>query len=171
MGKFMQSRNVGLATRILAIPTKRTDHKIVLSLSRNEIDAILAVPDLKQWQGKRDHILFSTLYNTGARVSEITNLKREHIQFGDNSFVHILGKGRKERDVPIWKKTAINLKRWLSELDQSISFVFPNARGKQLSRNGVNFLLKKMVEQAKTNCPSLNGKKYHLILCVTMFPS
>ncbi|NQY74866.1 MAG: site-specific integrase, partial [Candidatus Margulisbacteria bacterium] len=121
--------NIALATRVLAIPTKRTSHRIVSSLSRDEIDALLATPDLKQWQGRRDHALFSTLYNTGARVSEIICLQRDQVQFGESSFIHLLGKGRKERDVPIWKETAINLKRWFREHDESTMIAFPSARG------------------------------------------
>jgi len=66
----------GLATRVLAIPAKRTDRRLVQSLSRAEVDAVLAAPDRSQWLGRRDHALLLTLYNTGARVSEITALQQ-----------------------------------------------------------------------------------------------
>lgn len=152
-------QSVDLATRVLAIPTKRTDHRIITSLSKKEIDALLAVPDLKQWQGRRDHALFSTLYNTGARVSEIIKLQKAHVKFGDVSYVNLFGKGRKERTVPIWPNTAKNLKRWIAELDESTPILFPSARGNSLTRNGVSFLLGRLVERALKKCPSLSGKK------------
>lgn len=151
--------NVALASSVLAIPTKRTNHKIISSLTRVEIDSILAAIDLKEWKGRRDHALFLTLYNTGARVSEIIRLRKNQIQFGESSFVHLLGKGRKERDIPIWKETADYLKRWFREVDGETSIAFPSARGKQLSRNGVNYLLKQIVDLAKVGCPTIGNKK------------
>ena len=74
------------------------------------------------------------------------------------SFIHIFGKGRKERDIPIWKNTAKTLSRWFRELEDQTQFAFPNARGGQLSRNGVNYLLKQVVDEAIKTCPSLKGK-------------
>ena len=92
--------SIGLATRVLAIPVKREDKKLIGYLTRPEIQALLAAPDRSQWAGQRDHALFSTLYNSGARVSEIIALKRHHICFGATTFLQLTGKGRKERTVP-----------------------------------------------------------------------
>src|SRR5919205_1773898 len=64
--------SIGIATRVLAIPVKREDKKLVGYLIREEIDAILAVPDRTEWSGRRDHALLLTMYNSGARVSEMT---------------------------------------------------------------------------------------------------
>ncbi len=151
---------VGMATRILAIPVKRTDRRLVPSLTREEIDALLAAPDQAHWQGRRDHALLLTLYNTGARVSEITALHRDHVQFGSSTFVHLFGKGRKRRDVPLWPKTAHVLKLWFRELESnSTPLAFPSARGQRLSRNGVDYILKQAAAHA--NCPSLNRKRIH----------
>lgn len=151
---------VGMATRILAIPVKRTDRRLVQSLTREEMDALLAAPDQRHWQGRRDHALLLTLYNTGARVSEITALRRDHVQFGSSNIVHLVGKGRKERDVPLWSKTARTLKEWFRELENSSTpLAFPSARGQRLSRNGVDYVLKKAV--ARAHCPSLSSKRIH----------
>jgi site-specific recombinase XerD len=70
-------------------------------LTRKEMDALLNAHELSQWAGRRDHALLLTLYNTGARVSEITGLQRSQVQFGSKSFVQFKGKGRKERAVPL----------------------------------------------------------------------
>jgi integrase/recombinase XerD len=151
---------VGTATRILAIPVKRTDRRLVQSFTRDEMDALLAAPDQQQWQGRRDHALLLTLYNTGARVSEITALRQGQVELGSSSVVHLLGKGRKERDVPLWPKTARILKTWFRELaSSSSSIAFPSARGLPLSRNGIDYLLKRAA--ARATCSSLHGKRIH----------
>jgi site-specific recombinase XerD len=151
---------VGTATQIMAIPVKRTDRRLVQSLTREEIDALLAAPDQANWQGRRDHALLLTLYNTGARVSEITSLHRDHVQFGVSTCVHLFGKGRKQRDVPLWPKTARALKCWFRELEGTpTSLAFPSARGQRLSRNGVDYILKRAAADAA--CPTLSTKRIH----------
>jgi integrase/recombinase XerD len=77
--------SVGVATRVLAIPLKRTDHHLVGYLTRPEVDAILAANQLTEWSGRRDYALLLSLYNTGARVSEIISLQRSHFSFGVKS--------------------------------------------------------------------------------------
>jgi site-specific recombinase XerD len=152
--------SVGLATRIMAIPLKRTDKKLVQALDREEMEAILAAPDLKQWQGRRDHALLLTMYNSGARVCEITSLERDQVEFGVSTFLKLHGKGRKERTVPLWTKTARALQVWFHELeDGPHQIAFPNARGRSLSRDGVDYILQQAVSAASRSCPSLVGKK------------
>ena len=152
--------SVGVATRVLAIPLKRTDQHLVGYLTRPEVDAILAANQLTEWSGRRDHALLLSLYNTGARVSEIISLQRSHFSFGVKSFVQFKGKGRKERSVPLWHSTAKALQAWFRELDDSSSAVaFPNARGSSLTRDGVNYILQQAVERAFVSCPSLKNKR------------
>ena len=160
--------SVGVATRVLSIPVKRTDKRLVRYLTRTEIDAMLAAHDLAAWAGRRDHALLVTLYNTGARVSVITGLQRKDVKFGIKSFVQFTGKGRKERAVPLWPTTARTLRAWLQELEQDQRYstaAFPNARGKALSRHGVDYLLQECVQRAVMKCPSLADKTIspHLI--------
>jgi integrase/recombinase XerD len=66
---------------VLAIPGKRADKKLIGSLTRPEVEALLAAPDRSTWGGRRDYALLLTLYNSGARVSEVTTLQREQICF------------------------------------------------------------------------------------------
>ena len=158
--------SVHLVTRVLAIPVKRPDRQLVGYLTRPEMDALLAVPDRSRWSGQRDYTLLLTLYNSGARVSEIAALQRSQIHFGSTSFVQFLGKGRKERSVPLWPRTARALKAWLNAWSgPSESPVFPNARGGPLSRDGVDYILRGAVQEAKAACPSLATKRVssHLI--------
>jgi integrase/recombinase XerD len=151
--------SIGIATRVLAIPVKREDKKLIGHLTRAEIQALLDAPDRACWIGRRDHALLLTLYNSGARVSEITSLTCNQVSFGASTFVQLTGKGRKERTVPLWPETRQVLKVWFNELgDKSKGIAFPSARGKPLSRDGVDYLLKQAVQRALPTRPSLATK-------------
>jgi integrase/recombinase XerD len=150
---------VDLVTRILAIPVKRQDKKLIGYLTREEIEAILTAPDRSTWVGRRDHALLLTMYNSGARVSEMTALRCAQVAVGVSTFVHLHGKGRKDRAIPLWPQTSRVLQDWFRErgADQG-PMAFPNARGQPLSRHGVNYLLHQAVTKAMTSCPSLQNK-------------
>jgi integrase/recombinase XerD len=151
--------SLGLVTRVLAIPMKREDHKLIGYLTRTEIQALLAAPNQSTWSGRRDHALLLTLYNSGARVSEVITLKRAQVCFGASTFVQLIGKGRKERTIPLWPNTAQVMKAWFAELgDDTGPLAFPNARGKALSREGVDYRLQHAIQQALPACPSLATK-------------
>jgi integrase/recombinase XerD len=152
--------SVGVATRVLAIPLKRIDQHLVGYLTRPEVDAILAANNLTEWTGRRGHALLLSLYNTGARVSEIISLRRSDFSFSVKSFVQFKGKGRKERAVPLWQSTARALQAWFWELEENSSAIaFPNTRGSSLTRDGVNYILQQAVERAAVTCPSLKNKR------------
>jgi len=150
----------GLATSVRAVPTKRTDHRLICSLSKTEMQAILDAPDLKKPLGRRDHALLLTMYNSGARVSEIMTMDAKQLEFGArSSYVHLHGKGRKERTVPLWPKTADALRKWIREQDKPTDMpLFANYRGEELTRNGVDVILQKAVNLAAQSCPSLKAK-------------
>jgi integrase/recombinase XerD len=93
--------SLGVVTRVLAMPMKREDRKLIAYLTRAEMQALLAAPDPSTWSGRRDYALLLTLYNSGARISEVTALKRAQVHFGPRTFVQLTGKGRKERTVPL----------------------------------------------------------------------
>jgi len=147
-------------TRVLAIPTKRASRRLVGFLCREEMDALLAAPDRTTWAGRRDHALLLVMYNTGARVSEVAALRHTHIHFGVTTAVHIHGKGRKERAVPLWGRTARILQEWFRELgDGQDGWAFPNAHGGRLSRHGINYLLNEAVETGRASCKTLTAKR------------
>src|SRR5712692_8322436 len=141
--------SVVIATRVLAIPLKREDKKLVGYLTREEMEALLAAPERSHWVGRRDYALLLTMYNSGARVSEMTTLRRRQVCFGASTFLHLHGKGRKDRTVPLWPHTSRVLQAWLQEVGpQDDQMVFPNARGTPLSRHGVMYLLQQVVHKA-----------------------
>jgi integrase/recombinase XerD len=156
---FRDPTSVNHAARVLAIPVKRTDRQLVKALTRPEMEAILAAPNLDQWSGRRDHALLLALYNSGARVSEIMEAEQSQFCFGAQSFLHLYGKGRKERTVPLWTKTARALQSWFRELSgRQTSLAFVSARGKKLTRNGVDYILQQALDRAVNACPSLREK-------------
>lgn len=151
--------SLGQASSILAIPTKKTEKRLVHFLSREEIDAILDAPDLTQFSGRRDRALLLTMYNTGARASEVLNLKQSQIIFDKCSFIQLHGKGRKERTIPLWSNTTAVLRGWKGELAAlRTELLFPSAAGDQLTRNGLDYILQRAVKRASPNCPSLAQK-------------
>lgn len=146
--------------RVLAIPDKRTDRFVFEYLEKREIEALLATQDMKTWTGQRDHIMLLTLYNTGARVSEIAKLQVKDIDLNRQQAIHLHGKGRKERIIPLWHQTITELKKWLVNLpDSPDTPLFPNRNGSQISRFGIRQRLDCTVSKAITACPSLKGKK------------
>ena len=152
--------SVDLTSRVLAIPCKRAPRRQVHYLTRPEMDAILTACDRSTHGGRRDHILLLTLYNTGARVSELVALRRSHVRFGAATVVQLLGKGRKERAVPLWARTGRCLRQWFDEEGEAEpDYAFRNARGDRLTRQGVTHLLDQACQRARQRCPSLAAKR------------
>lgn len=146
--------------QVLAIPMKRFERPPIEYLSRDEVDAILTAVDCATWSGRRDLAMFGTLYNTGARVSELTAITVADVCLGSCATVRLHGKGRKDRSVPLWKDTVRQLKRWLKEYRGGESSpLFPGATGGHLTRSGVEYRLKRLVVAASATCPSLKGRK------------
>jgi len=149
-----------IVQRVLAIPAKRHDRPLLGYLSRAEMDAILRAPDGDTWSGRRDRALFATLYNTGARISEAIGLRATDIDAeSPTAAVHLRGKGRKERRVPLWKTTARLLRTWLNENSGPPERpIFPNERGQPLSRSGAAQRLHLAVDAASASHPSLRKR-------------
>lgn len=149
-----------IAQRVLAISTKRFDRPALEFLTRQEIEAVLDSPDHATWNGLRDAVLFAVLYNTGARVSEVTGLRVGNVLLDRASALHLHGKGRKERVIPLWKSTAAQLRAWFQHIDRSPEApVFPNRAGKPMSRSGVEHRLRVAIAKAAQQCPSLQGRR------------
>ncbi len=149
---------LSLAQRVLAIPMKRFDRNAVSHLTREQMQAILDAPGATTLAGRRDRLLLLLLYNTGARVSEIANLQVQDVRLESSSCVHILGKGRKKRSVPLWQETAKLLRQWLRRAKVTPeSPLLPNARGAFISRSGVAQRLRLAVARASAKDPALKS--------------
>lgn len=157
---FRAPEHAGVATRVMAIPSKRFDRRLVGYLTRQEVEAVIAAPDTTTWAGRRDHALLLTLYNTGARVSEVASLRREQIRFAvTTAAVHLEGKGRKERAVPLWAKTTRVLREWMRSPCDARTPVFPSARGAHLTRDGIDYILRQAVARASERQSTLGSKR------------
>jgi site-specific recombinase XerD len=147
-----------VATRVLAISAKRFNRPVLGYLTREQITAVLAAPGHDTRSARRDTALLATAYNTGARVSELTGLRGHDVLLDRDTAVHLHGKGRKERAIPLWKNTARQLRVWLNELHPAPdSPLFPNRYGQPLTRSGVRNRLDRAVAEAAKQCPSLRG--------------
>jgi integrase/recombinase XerD len=148
-----------VTARVLAIPAKRFDRPVLGYLSREQVAAILAAPDQRTWTGRRDAVLLATAYNTGARVSELTAMQVRDVLLDRQTAVHLHGKGRKQRVIPLWKTTAAQLRAWLGQTSAAPAApVFPNRAGTPMTRSGVRDRLDRAVTAAGQHCPSLRGQ-------------
>jgi integrase/recombinase XerD len=151
--------HAALIARVLAIPSKRHDHATVSFLTRPEIEALLAAPDLTTWHGRRDHALLLVATQTGLRVSELTSLTIADVHLGPGAHVYCRGKGRKERCTPLTTQTVKTVRPWLAERGgNGPDPLFCTRRGAQLSRDAAERLIAKYVAIAASNCPSLQAK-------------
>jgi len=150
----------GLIQRVLAIPSKRHERRLVGFLARAEIDALLTMPNRDSWRGRRDHALLLLAVQTGLRLSEITALRQQDVVLGRAAHVRCVGKGRKERCTPIVKSTAAVLAEWIREQGPgSTQILFPNAQGGRLSSDAVQCLVYKYAAAAARTCPTLKAKR------------
>lgn len=146
--------------RVLAIPMKRFDRPLIGFLTRGEMEAVLEAPSAASWHGRRDRLLLLLLYNTGARVSEVIAIRRSDLDLDRSSSVHLHGKGRKERTVPLWARTATQVRDWLRAQPrvEPSAPLLPNRFGKPMSRSGVTERLHRAVESAAVHCTSLQQR-------------
>jgi hypothetical protein len=148
-----------VTTRVLAIPAKRFDRPVLGYLTREQVTAILAAPDRATWSGQRDAALFAVAYNTGARVSELISLQVRDVLVDRQTALLLLGKGRKQRVIPLWTTTAAQLRAWLTMISPSPQApVFPNGTGIAMTRSSVRDRLDRAVTSAQQVCPSRRGQ-------------
>lgn len=152
--------------RILAVPNKRHEQRPIDFLNRQEIDALLAAPNLSTWMGRRDRALLLVAVQTGLRVSELIGLNCQDVVLGTGAHVRCLGKGRKQRCTPLRPETAKILEAWLPErCGLPEDPVFPSIRGDRLSRDAVERLITKYSHLAAQTCVSLKGKRVSPHVC------
>jgi site-specific recombinase XerD len=149
---------------LLAVPFKRARQRLVEYLEADEIRALLEAPDRTTSDGRRDRALLLALFNTGARVQEILDVRPCDLQLERPLQVRLRGKGRKERMVPLWPQTAETLRALLAErgVDPAATQpLFRNHRGGPLTRFGVCYLLRKYARNAQSVAPALAKKRVH----------
>jgi integrase/recombinase XerD len=144
--------------QILAIPMRRHPRPSVGYLSKEYLAQILARPDLHTRAGRRDAVLLSVLYDTGARVQELIDLNASDVRLDSTPQARLMGKGRKMRAVPLMGATVELLRdhRRDNNLDRpehGDQPLFQNRQGGRLSRSGVRYLLQKYVQPVRHDHP------------------
>lgn len=142
--------------RIHAIRPKNVAHKVMPSLSKEEVDTFLAVIPQTNLLGLRDYAMFRLLHNVGARVSEIANLRITDLRLEKPFTVSLIGKGNKQRIVPIWDETVEALSAYLNARAHLPNpYLFLNYRAQPITRFGIGDRTKKYWLLAQQRCPSL----------------
>jgi site-specific recombinase XerD len=161
--KFAGRRDVAAlhsVERVMAVPMKRFERPLLGHLTRPEMIAVLGHPGI-DWTSRRDHLLLSLLYNTGARVSEIVGVRVVDVVLDGAACVHLHGKGRKDRSVPLWKSTAVAIRAWLQANPtlRGSAALLPSRSGHPMTRCNVAQRLAIAVDRASVEQPSLKTKR------------
>lgn len=153
-----------LCQQLLAVPFKRCVQRVVGYLEAGEVQALLQAPDLTSRHGRRDRALLLAMFNTGARVQEILDLRPCDIRFERPLQALLRGKGGKQRLCPLWPDTVRALRGLLRERGVPPADSGPllrNQRGAPLSRFGVRYLIGKHARTASLSAGTLAGKRVH----------
>lgn len=167
LARFLATENpqhMATLQAVLAVPFKRGGKNAPIEyLEQDEVRELLGVIDRSNDRGRRDYALFALMFNTGARVQEILNLRPRDVRLDSPAQVRLTGKGNKIRVCPIWATTA-NLLRPLCVARESAAEdlpLFVNQRGQPLTRFGVRYLLQRHLATAASKSSTLAGKSIH----------
>lgn len=148
--------------RVLSIPAKRFEKRTVNFLTATETTALTDAPDQARWEGRRDRAMLVLAVQTGLRVSELIGLNCGDVTFGIGAHVSCLGKGRKQRAIPLTGPAQAMLRVWLIErAGTSTDPLFPTRTGRRLSRDAVARRVATHAAIAAQVCPSLRAKNLH----------
>lgn len=146
--------------RVLAIPMRKTDTRLVHHLATPEIQALLDAPKPVDWAGIRDRAMLHLAFAAALRVSELVGLRLEDLTLQPHASILIHGKGRRERSLPLWKETTTALRAWLAVRGTvRAPEIFVNAQREPMTRSGFEYILERHVRVATERCPSLATKR------------
>ena len=146
--------------RILAIPPKNAETRLVRHLTVEEMQAILNAPEPNGWDGLRDRAMLHLCFAGGLRVSELLALRLADVTLQPHASILVHGKGRRERCLPLWKVTTVALRAWLAVRGTvPAPELFVNARGQPMTRSEFEYILDKHAHTAASSCPSLSTKR------------
>lgn len=161
--RFLEYRlpsSLDQAGQIHAIPVKKADEALVAYLTRDELQALLDAPDARTPSGIRDRAMFHLAFAAGLRVSELVGLRLDQLDQPTLSTIHVLGKGRRERVLPLWKETTSALKAWLARRPATKEpALFLNALGRAMTRSGFEYILTKHAAKAARTQPTIGSKR------------
>lgn len=162
--RFLEYRDVlclEQSRQIHAIPMKKTDDRLIDYLSHTEIQALIDAPNPTTRSGIRDRAMLHLCFAAGLRVSELVGLELGQLELQPQPTIRIIGKGRRERILPLWEETATAIRSWLAtrpDNKQELK-LFLNAQGAGMTRSGFEYILSKHVKAASSKQPSLLKKR------------
>lgn len=158
--EFRSSACLDHSRRVHAIPEKKTDTVLLDWLDRDEMQALVDAPNIATVGGVRDRAMLHLTYSAGLRVSELVSLTLENLAHPHLETVYVMGKGRRERVLPLWKETRAALRSWLKIRPSSnIDCLFLNARGEAMTRHGFAHRLNLHADAAGKKVPSIRNKR------------
>jgi site-specific recombinase XerD len=154
--------HAAVIARVLSIPAKRFDRRIVTFLTAEESVALIDATPGNRWEGRRDRAMLTLAIHAGLRVSELITVNCADIQLGTAAHVRVEGKGRKQRAVPLTKDAQAVLAVWLDErAGRADDPLFPTRTGRRLTRDAIERRVATHAATAAQRCPSLAGKRVH----------
>lgn len=162
--RFLEYRLISCldqSRRIHAIPMKKTDDKLIGHLTSPEMQTLLDAPDPRIASGIRDRAMLHLCFAAGLRVSELVGLSLNQVELHSHPTIHVNGKGRRERVLPLWKETATVLRAWITIRPEATAIpeLFLNSRGQAMTRSGFEYILSKHVKTATIKQPTLAKKR------------
>jgi len=158
--EYREPKILDQSRKIHAIPSKRTDIKLIGHLSKNQVEALLNAPALDTRCGLRDRAMMHLCLAAGLRVSELVQLPMSALTLHAEPAIHVYGKGRRERAIPLWKEAARDLRAWRNVRGDSPAVeCFLNARGGPMTRSGFEYVLRKHVTKSAATCSSMASKR------------
>ena len=152
-----QPEHIDWCSQLRSIPFKKSSKAVIPYLDKAQMDALLAVPDRKTAQGRRDHAWWLFLYHSGTRAQEAAQLLVRELNLGGRS-VQIRGKGGQERHCPLWQSTVEGLAPLVANRSPE-ACVFLNRCGHPVTRFGIHTLVERYARQAQVTMPSLAGMR------------
>lgn len=151
-----------ISKRALMLPAQKQEQPTMDFITKEEFNSLIEVCEINTFIGSRDKLMLMIMYNTGTRVSELLEIKLSDIHNADSvnhASILIHGKGRKQREVPLWKSTTQYINKYLADYPSNNNVnVFINKNGDKLTRSGVRTRINKLVSQATAHAPSLTEK-------------
>lgn len=157
--EYREPLHIEQGRQIHGIPLKKTDEGLVAYLTRQEIQALLDAPDASTAFGLRDRAMLHVAYACGLRVAELVSLRLDQLDGRAPASIRVMGKGRRERVLPLWKETNAALNAWLQVRQANCTpELFHNTGGRAMTRAGFEYILDKHVGSAADKQPSIVKK-------------
>lgn len=151
--KYLQKRELAifdLCSDILTIPKKKAETKVMSYFSVDEIKLLINKPDTKTKYGFRDYLILLFMYETASRAQEVSDLQSKQLFLKDN-YVVLIGKGNKNRRIPITKELSSLLVKYINifQISNEDDYIFQNACNQKITTKGIEYILTKYIKECK----------------------